>query len=106
MEEGLDGSELNKILEKYLPEKSSVLEIGMGPGKDLDILSKTYAVTGSDNSVINLGLFLPQNFPAIHPKSNIAKIMAYNGCKELRELIGKEVEVEEVGEMMWKLKGE
>ena len=54
MVEGSDGSELIKILQKYLPNKSSVLELGMGPGKDLDILNKSYTVTGSDSSKIFL----------------------------------------------------
>jgi cyclopropane fatty-acyl-phospholipid synthase-like methyltransferase len=54
MAEGYDGAELIKILEKYLPENSTVLELGIGPGKDLDILKKSYAVTGSDNSQIFL----------------------------------------------------
>ena len=31
MAEGYDGAELIKILQKYLPEKSTVLELGMGP---------------------------------------------------------------------------
>ncbi len=51
---GFDGAELIKILQEFLPEKSLVLEIGIGPGKDLDMLRKTYAVTGSDNSQIFL----------------------------------------------------
>jgi len=50
MAEGYDGAELIKILQKHLPKNSTVLELGMGPGKDLDILKKSYAVTGSDNS--------------------------------------------------------
>ena len=62
-------------------------------------------IEGSDNSVINVRLFLPAQFPLLHPKSNLAKILAYNGCTGLLELIGKEVEVEEVGDMMWNLKG-
>ena len=37
MAEGYDGTELIKILQELLPEKSTVLELGMGPGKDLDI---------------------------------------------------------------------
>lgn len=40
MAEGYDGEELIKILKEYLPEKSTLLELGMGPGKDLDILKK------------------------------------------------------------------
>ena len=31
---------------------STLLELGMGPGKDLDLLKKTYSVTGSDSSKI------------------------------------------------------
>lgn len=61
MVEGFDGAELIKILEEFLPKTSSVLEIGMGPGKDLDILSKTYSVTGSDNSQIFLDRYKMQN---------------------------------------------
>ena len=54
MAEGYDGAELIKILQKYLPENSTVLELGIGPGKDMDIMKKLYAVTGSDNSKIFL----------------------------------------------------
>ena len=54
MTEGYDGTELIEILQKYLPENSTVLELGIGPGKDMDILKKTYRVTGSDNSQIFL----------------------------------------------------
>jgi len=61
MAEGFDGAELIKILQEFLPEKSSVLELGMGPGKDLDMLSKTYSVTGSDNSQIFLDRYKKQN---------------------------------------------
>lgn len=34
--EGFDGRELIQILSKYLPKDASVLELGSGPGKDLD----------------------------------------------------------------------
>jgi len=40
--EGFDGAELIEWLCGYLSKNSSVLEVGMGPGKDLDILLKTY----------------------------------------------------------------
>ena len=59
--EGFDGTELIKILQEFVPEKSSVLELGMGPGKDLDILSKIYTVTGSDSSQIFLDRFKEKN---------------------------------------------
>ena len=62
--EGYDGAELIKILQEFLPEKSSVLELGMGPGKDLDILRKNFTVTGSDNSQIFLDRYKKQNSEA------------------------------------------
>ena len=52
MAEGYDGKELIEILKKYFPKKSSVLELGMGLGKDLEILSKSFKVTGSDFSQV------------------------------------------------------
>ena len=61
MAEGYDGAELIKILQRFLTEKSTVLELGMGPGKDLDILGKTFTVTGSDNSQIFLDRYKKQN---------------------------------------------
>ena len=66
MTEGYDGAELIKILQKYLPENSTVLEIGIGPGKDLDILKKLYTVTGSDNSQIFL-----DKYKKNHPDTNL-----------------------------------
>jgi trans-aconitate methyltransferase len=50
MAKGHDGRELIEKLSDYLPADSTVLELGMGPGNDLEILSKRYEVTGSDNS--------------------------------------------------------
>ncbi len=41
MAQGFDGKELIGILKKHLKEGSTVLELGMGPGKDLDILKST-----------------------------------------------------------------
>ena len=61
MAEGYDGKYLIEILKKYLPEGSSILELGMGPGKDLDILNKNYDVTGSDYSEIFLDLYKEKN---------------------------------------------
>lgn len=45
-----DGSVLVRVLEKNLPAGSTVLELGIGPGKDFDLLEKSYNVTGSDSS--------------------------------------------------------
>ena len=61
MVEGYDGAELIKILQKYLPANSTVLELGMGPGKDMDILKKSYKVTGSDNSQIFLDKYMEKH---------------------------------------------
>ncbi len=52
-----DGRELIAKLKDYLPKGATVLELGMGPGKDLDILSQSYSVTGSDNSALFLNLY-------------------------------------------------
>ena len=71
MAEGYDGAELIKILQEHLPEKSTVLELGMGPGKDLDILSKTFTVTGSDNSQIFLDRYKKHN-----PNADVLKLDA------------------------------
>jgi len=54
MAEGYDGRELIAILKMHLPAGSTVLELGMGPGKDLDLLAQTYTVTGSDYSNVFL----------------------------------------------------
>ena len=61
MAEGYDGAELIRILKEYLPVGAAVLELGMGPGKDLDILGQDYTVTGSDNSQIFLDLYRKKN---------------------------------------------
>jgi len=71
MAKDFDGEKLIKILQTFLPDKSSVLELGMGPGKDLDILSKTYTVVGSDNSQIFLDRYKKQN-----PDADLLKLDA------------------------------
>lgn len=54
MADGYDGKALIDSLWRFLPDGSTVLEIGMGPGKDLDILREKYVVTGSDSSDVFL----------------------------------------------------
>ena len=49
-----DGTFLVDILRTHISEQSTLLELGMGPGKDLTLLTKYYIVTGSDNSPIFL----------------------------------------------------
>ena len=48
--EGFNGSDLIDRLKQFLTPKSSVLEIGSGPGTDWEILAKDYEVVGSDFS--------------------------------------------------------
>jgi len=59
--EGYDGSKLINILKLHLKEGSTLLELGMGPGKDLDILKDYFKVTGSDNSKAFLDYYKENN---------------------------------------------
>jgi cyclopropane fatty-acyl-phospholipid synthase-like methyltransferase len=64
--EGYDGAELIEVLRHHLPEGSRVLELGMGPGVDLDLLARTYEVTGSDSSQVFL-----DRYRADHPDADL-----------------------------------
>ena len=55
--EGYDSEDLIEKLKKYLPQGSSVLELGMGSGKDLDILNKTFKATGTDISTVFVEIY-------------------------------------------------
>lgn len=66
MADGYDGRELIDKLRMHLPTGSSVLELGMGPGKDLDILQESFQVTGSDRSQIFLDLYREE-----HPDADL-----------------------------------
>lgn len=57
MADGYDGKELIEILKTHLRPGSHVLELGMGPGKDLDLLKEDYSATGSDFSKVFLDLY-------------------------------------------------
>ena len=61
MAEGYDGRELIDILRTRLPDGASVLELGMGPGVDLEILRKHFRATGSDNSQFFLDRYREAN---------------------------------------------
>lgn len=52
-----DGAELVDVLGKYLEKDSTVLELGMGPGKDFDLLAQDYETTGSDGSSVFLNKY-------------------------------------------------
>lgn len=71
MAEGYDGQHLVEVLRKILPEGSSVLELDMGPGVDLLTLSKTYQVTGSDNSTVFL-----ERFRRLQPTADLVQLDA------------------------------
>jgi len=64
MAEGYDGRTLIDILKKYLRNGSTVLELGMGPGKDFEILGESFRVTGSDNSKVFLDRYRERNATA------------------------------------------
>ncbi len=71
MADGYDGRDLITILQNHLPSHSTVLELGMGPGKDLDILAEKYEVTGSDSSSVFLDLYRKT-----HPKADLLQLDA------------------------------
>ena len=66
MAEGFDGAQLIDVLRGYLPPGSTVLELGMGPGVDLDILSGTWTATGSDYSQVFL-----DRYRKLHPDADL-----------------------------------
>ena len=71
MVEDYNPIELINILRKNLEKGSTLLELGMGPGKDLDILRNYYNVTGSDSSQIFIN-----RYKKTHPESDIIQIDA------------------------------
>ncbi len=64
--QGYDGASLIERLKEYLKEGSTLLELGLGPGKDLLLLKEHYKVTGSDNSQIFLDRFRDK-----HPEADL-----------------------------------
>jgi cyclopropane fatty-acyl-phospholipid synthase-like methyltransferase len=59
-----DGALLVDVLSAHLPEGSCLLELGMGPGKDLQLLSQHFQVTGSDFSRLFLEKYRAQHASA------------------------------------------
>jgi SAM-dependent methyltransferase len=57
MAEGYDGRTLVEVLARHLTTGATVLELGMGPGKDLDLLNETFQATGSDSALPFLDLY-------------------------------------------------
>jgi len=56
-----DGSLLIEVLGRHLPKEAAVLELGMGPGRDFEALSRRYRVTGSDFSQLFLQRYREQD---------------------------------------------
>jgi SAM-dependent methyltransferase len=71
MAEGYDGRALIEILAQHLPPGATVLELGMGPGKDLDLLNETFRATGSDNALPFL-----DRYRASHPEADLLQLNA------------------------------
>lgn len=63
MAEGYDGRALVDQLVSLCPEGGELLELGMGLGKDLDMLREHFRVTGSDASQVFL-----RRYAASHPE--------------------------------------
>lgn len=57
MADGYDGREIIAVLQAYLKPGSTVLELGMGPGKDIELLEEKYRVTGSDVSQVFIDMY-------------------------------------------------
>jgi len=79
MARGYDGRALIEVLKAHLPPGSSVLEIGMGPGVDLQLLSEHFRVTGSDNSPFFLDRYLKN-----HPEADLLHLDAVELATERR----------------------
>lgn len=61
MAKDVNGEKLIETLKLFLPLKTSILELGTGPGTDWNILNKDFKVTGSDNSLQFLSHLKEQN---------------------------------------------
>jgi cyclopropane fatty-acyl-phospholipid synthase-like methyltransferase len=64
-----DASLLIESLRNHLEKDKKVLELGMGPGKDLDQLSKYFQVTGSDFSPVFLDIYRKK-----HPQADLLQL--------------------------------
>ena len=71
MAKGYDGAELIEVLRRHLPAGSTVLELGMGPGTDLDMLSAFYRATGSDASRVFI-----DRYRRAHPGADVFQLDA------------------------------
>ncbi len=80
MAAGTDGAALVARLGEWLPPEASVLELGMGPGVDLQLLARHFArVTGSDHSRAFL-----QRYRARNPNADLLHLDAVSLRTERR----------------------
>jgi len=71
MAKGFNGEDLISVLKQYLVKDSSVLEIGMGPGVDYELLSEYFNVLGTDFSPIFI-----ERYKSMHPDANVCILNA------------------------------
>jgi len=71
MAEGYDGRDLITTLQDYLPTGATVLELGMGPGKDFEMLNQHYQATGSD-----LALSFLDRYRQVNPIADLLQLDA------------------------------
>jgi trans-aconitate methyltransferase len=72
-----DGRELVDLLRTFLPDEARVLELGLGPGKDLEYMARFFRVLGTDKSQAFLDLFAEDN-PEIPTQLLDARTMEIN----------------------------
>lgn len=73
MSEGYDGRDIINKLKPILADGSAVLELGMGPGRDMDLLKENFKVTGSDISPHFIDYYRERN-----PEANLLLMDAVN----------------------------
>jgi SAM-dependent methyltransferase len=107
MAEPYNGQILIDRLQKHLQRGSCILELGMGPGKDLDMLKKMYKVTGSEMSKVFLDLYREKNpdadlllLDARYPETNRTfdcvysnKVLHHLSRNELRRSLQKQIDI-------------
>lgn len=79
MTEGYEDVIIQKLFKAYVPKGSAVLELGMGPGRDMDLLKGEYIVTGSDQSQIFLDLYKQK-----HPEADLLRLDAQTVATKLK----------------------
>lgn len=78
MADGYDGRDLVGRLRRHLVPGATVLELGMGPGKDLDLLSEHFEAVGSDASEVFLSRYRKRN--------GVAKVLQLDAVSIATEL--------------------